>query len=260
MGLFDWIKSKPAPKPAVAIPIEYQTLIESTRVPYAVIREGQPIEDVRASKFGGIPYRPERGAYDTLLARDEMSFVAQIRCDELPELPAFPRTGLIQFWVVRRDLMTGVGERADGRVCLYYPSTEAPQLVDWAPSFDMEDSPLHDPDRATRIHFSADTELMPAGDYQWRALLEQSGLLANHPALVHLRHERYATTGHRVGGYCAFTQVDPRTPGDPMISLLQLDSEDPTAWGDAGIAHWFLREADLRACAFDKTLFYWDCC
>lgn len=238
MGLFDLFRKKPEPPDDQRMSAEYAMRLEATRVPYAAISVGSSTDDVRASKLGGLPYRPSRGRYDTLLARDSTVFIAQIRCDELPEAVAelcgFPREGLLQFWIAKHDLLDGVGERDDGSVCLYYPSLELPQLAGWAPAFETEHSPLTDPDVGKRLGFAAATETAPPSGYD--------------------------AAGHKVAGYCAFTQDDPRDPDDPMISLLQLDSDGDIMWGDTGIAHWFLREDDLRAFAFAKTRFQWDCC
>jgi len=277
MGLFDWFRRKkpsaspdqPAPgeepksveaSPEEPLPEEpapeHHALIESTRVSYAEVAIGDGDErDPRASKLGGIPYRPVKGPYDELLARDELTFIAQVRCDALPALPAFPRYGLLQFWIAHDDLSDGVGERSDGRVCLYYLTTDAPQLEGWRPTAGA-DSPLTDPGRGRPLTFTARTEIMTPGDYQWRATRDRLGITAP----PDLGQSDYEPTGHRVGGYCAFTQGDPRNPNDPQLSLLQLDSSAEVEWGDSGIAHWFLREADLRALAFENTLFYWDCC
>jgi uncharacterized protein YwqG len=238
MGLFDLFRKKPELPDDQRMSAEHAMRLEGTRVAYAAISVDAPTNDVRASKLGGIPYRPQSGRYDALLERDTTVFVAQIRCDELPdvlvELAGFPRTGMLQFWIGKRDLIDGVGERSDGSVCLYYPSLDVAQLDGWAPSFDTEHSPLTDPALGRRLRLTAESETMPSNGYD--------------------------AAGHRVAGYCAFTQEDPRSPDDPMVSLLQLDSDASVMWGDTGIGHWFLREDDLRSYAFSKARFYWDCC
>jgi uncharacterized protein YwqG len=238
MGLFDLFRKKPSLPDEPRMSAEHVMRLEATRVCYAAISIGGPTDDARASKLGGIPYRPTRGRHDQLLARDATVFIAQLRCDELP--PAlhdhygFPREGLLQFWIGKRDLIDGVGERSDGSVCLYYPRCDDPQLAGWAPSFDTEHSPLEAPGIGKQLLLEANTETMPSNGYD--------------------------AAGHKVAGYCAFTQDDPRSTDDPMVSLLQLDSDAAIMWGDTGIAHWFLREAELRSYAFSKTRFYWDCC
>jgi len=68
-------------------------------------------------------------------------------------------------------------------------------------------------------------------------------------------YDRYSSAGHRIGGYCEFTQSDPRTADDPKLSLLQLDSDQHVFWGDTGI-----RDADLRARDFSRVEYCWDCC
>jgi uncharacterized protein YwqG len=258
MGWFDRFKPKaeaPATAPKVVEMSPAQAaLVEATRLPYAAIEIGaRDAHDPRASKLGGVPYRPRGGRHDALLERNEMSFVAQLRCDELPPLPHFPRLGALQFWVVRGDLLAGIGDRDDGRVCLYYESLAEPHLEGWVPGADDEDSPLFEPRLAKRLRFVAKTACMPAGDYQWPRVLARA-----RAGLFEIPDED--ATGDRVGGYCAFTQEDPRDPDDPMLSLLQLDSSGDCQWGDLGIGHWFVREADLTARAFERVRFTWDCC
>jgi uncharacterized protein YwqG len=41
------------------------------------------------------------------------------------------------------------------------------------------------------------------------------------------------------------------------LSLLQLDSDDHIFWGDTGLGHWFIRDADLRAQDFSRVEYDW---
>ena len=74
MGLFDLFRKKPELPEDQRISADYAMRLETTRVAYAAIAVEAATDDVRASKLGGVPYRPQRGRYDALLAqfgRDE---------------------------------------------------------------------------------------------------------------------------------------------------------------------------------------------
>ena len=71
-------------------------------------------------------------------------------------------------------------------------------------------------------------------------------------------------TGHKIGGYPYFTQVDPRQENDPhTFLLLQIDTDEvdnkEILWGDCGVANFFISPEDLAACQFDNVLYNWDC-
>lgn len=75
--------------------------------------------------------------------------------------------------------------------------------------------------------------------------------------------------GHKIGGFPAFTQSDPR---DCMENadrfdtlLLQIDSgtiddSHEIMWGDSGICNFFIHSEALRNCDFSEVLYNWDCC
>ena len=71
--------------------------------------------------------------------------------------------------------------------------------------------------------------------------------------------------GHKLFGYPAFTQVDPRSmvSYSQYILLLQIDSigvaDKEIMWGDSGICNFFITEADLKDKDFSKVLYNWDC-
>ena len=50
-----------------------------------------------ASKFGGVPYWLPETPYPVDENGDKLVLLAQINCSELPPLPDFPTTGLLQF-------------------------------------------------------------------------------------------------------------------------------------------------------------------
>ena len=69
-------------------------------------------------------------------------------------------------------------------------------------------------------------------------------------------------TGHKIGGYPYFTQVDPRQENDPhTFLLLQIDTDEvdnkEILWGDCGVANFFISPEDLSACQFDNLTMYY---
>ena len=71
--------------------------------------------------------------------------------------------------------------------------------------------------------------------------------------------------GHKIGGYPAFTQEDPREEDTSYdFLMLQLDSEfgdgkDRILWGDAGICNFFINSEKLKNLDFSDVIYNWDC-
>jgi uncharacterized protein YwqG len=255
MGFRDWFSRRPArDEPAFLAQIE--AAIETTRAPFArvdVAEVDAPLAPT-ASKLGGVPYLPD--GVDPP-GGEPFAFLAQLNFADLA-LEPFPRHGLLQLWVADDELYGLRAESGSGFRCIYYPTLERPQRAD-VPTLTAT-GPLDASRRllGRGLRFSNDTGVVSPGDYHWEpflARLGRSGQLL--PPAV---YTRYSSTGHRIGGYCDFTQSDPRQLDDPKLSLLQLDSDEHIFWGDTGLGHWFLREADLRAQDFSRVEYYWDCC
>lgn len=267
MGIADWFRKRREDKQAARAAedkrwsAEQRALaeaLETTRRPFVrvtVDTDGGPLLPA-VSKLGGVPYVP----LGTQPPPSSMLFLAQLNLAEVPAIDALPREGLLQLWIEDDDTY-GLfdrrgGMRTDGHRCIYYASTETSQTPGIAPT--GKRGPLCFDDRdGRRLRFAADTDLLTPGDYEWDAFLEQHGL----PPETEIAEDAWEQShGHKIGGYCAFTQGDPRTINEPQWSLLQLDSDEHVFWGDTGIAHWFIREDDLRAGNFANVRYYWDCC
>ena len=71
--------------------------------------------------------------------------------------------------------------------------------------------------------------------------------------------------GHKIGGYPAFTQEDPREEDTSYdFLMLQLDSEfgdgkDRILWGDAGICNFFINSEKLKNLDFSDVIYNWEC-
>lgn len=261
VGLFDWMKKGPPkaapPTPTAMLEPHVLAALEATRRPFVRVRFDDELLQLRpvASKVGGIPYLPAL----TAPPPEPLIFLAQINFAEVPPLESMPlpRMGILQFWITEDDTWGLYGsdgqERLDSHRCIYFPSVDEPQAPT-VPTYAGR-GPYPVGPHGHRLHFELGREPVAQTDVAWKAF-EYRELLNERYDLDYDRE----ISGHKIGGYCDFTQVDPRDPNDPMLSLLQLHEHGMGGWGDAGLAHWFIREADLCAANFANVRYYWDCC
>ena len=55
--------------------------------------------DITSSKFGGTFYLPKNAQIPTNNEGEQLTFLAQINCKELPENNIYPKEGIVQFWI-----------------------------------------------------------------------------------------------------------------------------------------------------------------
>jgi uncharacterized protein YwqG len=220
------------------------------------------------SKVGGLPYLPLGIPFPTAPDGNPLSFLAQINFAEMPALDPFPQKGILQFYIHDDDLY-GMdfddGENPDTFRVLYFPeiTTSTAALQTSIPTTPYELLPHH-PEMSFPLTFALKEAILPATDYQFATqfgagFFEQFG--AQEWDVLDEFSKKNNAQGHKIGGYAYFTQDDPRRPEDPMLLLLQLDSDElmDLMWGDMGVGHFFIREKDLRAGDFSKVLYDWDC-
>ena len=77
-------------------------------------------------------------------------------------------------------------------------------------------------------------------------------------------YEKFETWGHKLLGYPACTQSDPRCYNKKYSKydtlLLQIDTDSDIMWGDSGVANFFISKEDMKNKKFDNILYNWDCC
>lgn len=229
------------------------------------MRQTSPSE----SKVGGIPYWPKALEWPVGTDGAPLFFLAQINFSEIPPLSPFPNTGIVQFFIGADDLY-GMdfddGEKQDTFRVIYHPEVNPNAVLTTRLSeaaFD-EDFLPHHPDESYPLTFSLEEEVVPVTDYRFydyfggdffRQFGEQEWQIQEDFS------KKVRSDGHKLGGYAYFTQDDPRRADDPMLLLLQLDSDEvmDLMWGDMGVGHFFIRETDLLRCDFSKVLYDWDC-
>lgn len=222
------------------------------------------------SKVGGQPYWPKNMPWPSAPDGRELFFLAQINFAETPGLAPFPSKGIVQFFINDDDLY-GMdfddGENPDTFRVVFHPEIqkEASLLQSKLPQNPTQEDLLpHHPDESYPLIFGLAEEVAPITDYQFYRhfgsdFFRQFGEMEWE--VMGQLEKAVRSQGHKIGGYAYFTQDDPRRPEDPMLLLLQLDSDEgmDLMWGDMGVGHFFIREKDLVALDFSRVLYDWDC-
>ncbi|MBN8680824.1 MAG: DUF1963 domain-containing protein [Chitinophagales bacterium] len=243
-----------------------QTQLTFNKVVAKPARSTRPWE----SKVGGMPYLPKSTPWPTGADGRPLFFLAQINFADMPALPPFPQKGIVQFYINDDDLY-GMdfdnGENNDHFKVLFHEDVteNTANLQSKWPEEDYDEGMLpHHPDESYPLSFVQTQEVAPITDYRFyqhfganffRQFGEQEW------DVMGAFEKSLRAQGHKVGGYAYFTQDDPRRSDDPMLLLLQLDSDEvmDLMWGDMGVGHFFIREKDLLARDFSRVLYDWDC-
>jgi len=246
--------------------------VESRRKPMVklALRPAEEKDDVLASKILGMPYWEDGTPVPLDRHGKPLQLMAQLNLALVPRLPWFPAQGVLQFFIAD-DTEYGYAERAEidhakSRV-IYWPLPDIRRHVPY-PVMEMEfcpaDAPLLiEPEEITLEHCGVEDH--EAASIYTELLAEQFPDI-DEDAFDAFLDDYVSNTGCKLGGFAFFTQGDPRDGCDfgtsrEWIQLLQLDSVDAgMMWGDAGIAHWFIRREDLERRDFSKVFYTWDCC
>ena len=220
------------------------------------------------SKLGGIPYWPKLLEYPCNGQGEPLYLIAQLNLEQLPSLPHYPQSGILQFFISNDDLwgldLDASSHAEQGYHVVYHPliNEDEKQLRhDLPQANEQTELPLS---REYRVTAQIQHELPSPSDYRFEQLIDCPWKLDEEVADYLFEH--YCTTGTKIGGYAYFTQEDPRdSDDDDWLLLLQLDSHWKSdenidiMWGDLGVANFFIRQADLRNLDFSHVWYNWDC-
>jgi uncharacterized protein YwqG len=259
----------------ITLPLElepFRSKIEATFKPYIkILAKKEANLSLWQSKFRGLPYLPKNEQYPKGSNGQPLHLLAQINCEEVPELEPFPTKGILQFYIAPDDLYGLEFEdmtRQDNFRVQFFPEIikdeeKLASNFDFLPPFDY--APVSEPCSLT---FEQYLEPISVMDYQF----EQKIFGNNTPEpqeklfeIYDIYQELFKSDGHKLGGYPVFTQSDPRDYekywGRGFNLLLQIDTDSKAniMWGDVGVANFFIQEADLRIGDFSKILYSWDC-
>ena len=226
------------------------------------------------SRFGGIPYWPKHEKYPVTPSGEPLYMVAQLNLAEMPSLPGYPSSGLLQFFIADDDLMglkfgnTGeetirMNSDGSGSCVIFHRDIieDTAQLETRLPHVGQaENVPLGE---ECVLAFEYEDQLPLHTDHRFDAALAGLGEISEQA--MERVWEDTEPNQTRLGGYAYFTQDDVRygtTPGDWLL-LFQMDTDDEEGidimWGDCGVGNWFIHRDDLARQDFSRAWYNWDC-
>ena len=242
---------------------------------------------VTDSKVGGVPYIPKGGVLPRSADGKPLFMLAQINCEQLPENSLYPKKGLLQFWIAdTENPLYGLDYddpcSNDFKRVLYFSTiSEALPIDDFISDYTFDDNYLpFNSKKQFALHFKKDTESISLEERAATQLFFEKWNEAFSTQITTIDEffeevpndiceEINASllrepTGHKIGGYPYFTQVDPREENDPhTLLLLQIDIDnvegEEICWGNGGgVANFFISPEDMVNCKFDDVLFHWE--
>ena len=242
---------------------------------------------VTDSKVGGVPYIPKGGALPRSADGKPLFMLAQINCEQLPENNLYPKKGLLQFWIAdTEDPLYGLDYddpcSNDFKRVLYFSTIgETLPIDDFISDYTFDDNHLpFNSKKQFALHFKKDTESISLEERADTQLFFEKWNEAFSTQITTIDEffeevpndiceEINASllkepTGHKIGGYPYFIQVDPREENDPhTLLLLQIDIDnvggEEICWGnEGGVANFFISPEDMANCKFDDVLFHWE--
>ncbi|MFV8160625.1 YwqG family protein [Mycobacterium sp. 134] len=233
-----------------------------------------------ASSVGGYPYMVSSAEHPRAEDGAPMTFIAQLNLADLPPLPGYPESGLLQFF--GDNTLLGGARQQQGRV-LYHPTVHA----GWQPSNDQQlctrsrryngevQWGLIDPEAQYSIQ--GFLQRGPAPDpaaSAWEAFeataaggdIEDEAIDA-FDTIYDEYADSYNPRGHRLGGYPTFHQPTHEASGDdPELALLAQFDSDPWKFSptyrmrfrDLGTLRYFIPRTALADKDFSAASFNWD--
>lgn len=248
-----------------------------------------------SSNVAGWFYLPKTSTIPTTSKGEQLMYLAQINCEELPENSIYPSKGIMQFWIFGGDYNLGndyTKPTSDSKKrVIYYPEieehfTEAELAEMYKPEEDKKEGELITPinDGAPfAMSFEKASQWPLPNDFRFEEIFNEK--LNEHIEETKAEEgfesydigeeesydiiEELDIPNHtQIGGYGNFTQEDPRMYDDfedYTELLFQLDSEFGTddyyiLWGDCGVGNFFATKEQLRNLDFAECLYSWDCC
>ena len=248
-----------------------------------------------SSNVAGWFYLPKTSTIPTTSKGEQLMYLAQINCEELPENSIYPSKGIMQFWIFGGDYNLGndyTKPTSDSKKrVIYYPEveehfTEEELSEMYKPEEDKKEGELITPinDGAPfAMSFEKTSQWPLPNDFRFEEIFNEK--LNEHIEETKAEEgfesydigeeesydiiEELDIPNHtQIGGYGHFTQEDPRMYDDfedYTELLFQLDSEFGTddyyiLWGDCGVGNFFAKKEQLRNLDFAECLYSWDCC
>ncbi|MBB1533121.1 MAG: DUF1963 domain-containing protein [Mogibacterium sp.] len=248
-----------------------------------------------SSNVAGWFYLPKTSTIPTTSKGEQLMYLAQINCEELPENSIYPSKGIMQFWIFGGDYNLGndyTKPTSDSKKrVIYYPEidkhfSEEELREMYEPQKDKKEGELITPinDGAPfAMSFEKTSQWPLPNDFRFEEIfneklnehIEETKAEEGFESYDIGEEESYdiiedldIPNHTQIGGYGHFTQEDPRMYDDfedYTELLFQLDSEFGTddyyiLWGDCGVGNFFAKKEQLRNLDFAECLYSWDCC
>ena len=248
-----------------------------------------------SSNVAGWFYLPKTSTIPTNSKGEQLMYLAQINCEELPDNSIYPSKGIMQFWIFGGDYNLGndyTKPTSDSKKrVIYYPEieehfTEVELSEMYKPEEDKKEGELITPinDGAPfAMSFEKTSQWPLPNDFRFEEIfneklnehIEETKAEEGFESYDIGEEESYdiiedldIPNHTQIGGYGHFTQEDPRMYDDfedYTELLFQLDSEFGTddyyiLWGDCGVGNFFAKKEQLRNLDFAECLYSWDCC
>lgn len=248
-----------------------------------------------SSNVAGWFYLSKTSTIPTTSKGEQLMYLAQINCEELPENSIYPSKGIMQFWIFGGDYNLGndyTKPTSDSKKrVIYYPEieehfTEVELSEMYKPEEDKKEGELITPinDGAPfAMSFEKTSQWPLPNDFRFEEIfneklnehIEETKAEEGFESYDIGEEESYdiiedldIPNHTQIGGYGHFTQEDPRMYDDfedYTELLFQLDSEFGTddyyiLWGDCGVGNFFAKKEQLRNLDFAECLYSWDCC
>lgn len=240
------------------------------------------------SKVGGMGYVPHDGTIPEDKKGRQLRLLAQIVCSQVTDIEEFPKSGLLQFWILNDDVY---GMSLDGIACqdtfrIVYHKDIDKTVTEGEVKAKFKENGL-DGEYSMPVNgefglkFTSSTDVMSESDVRFEKMFCEYYNAAQPKKKINslmdmdiapadeieAYEQNYQNAyGHKIVGYPAFTQWDPRKEDTKYdFLLLQLDSEfgngdEKIMWGDAGICGFFINRQKLKNLDFDDVIYNWDCC
>lgn len=234
------------------------------------------------SKIGGAGYVPHEGDIPQDKNGRQLRLLAQIDCSQV-KLKDLPESGLLQFWILNDDLWGLSFEdntRQDTFRVIYHKDVDKSVTEDEVKAKlkknEFDDKNIMPVKGEYGLKFTLESNAMSSYDARFEKIFCEYYNAAQPPkqigSFADLDIDPYEIAGyeklceeafgHKIGGYPAFTQYDPREAdtGHDFL-LLQLDSEEirRIMWGDSGICGFFINREKLKELDFSDVIYNWDC-
>ena len=263
--------------------VKNETCIRS----YKIEKEKTDNLTIFDSKFGGVPYWEFSKEFPADSKGEKLKLLAQINFEkEKFNDSRLPQKGILQFYISSSDDIYGINfdkqdNQADWRVVYHenvnYNITEEEIIKSGVKTLKDVITEYYVPFNETyKITFKAIDEAMNCYDKNFNSIVAKI-LKENYNVVVEENkvsdyleqidenyYKKFQTWGHKLLGYPAFTQTDPRDYNKQYSKyntlLLQIDTDEDIMWGDSGVANFFINIEELQNENFNSILYNWDCC